>query len=71
VPEVSIGKVVELLPGGLVRVELLEEDRRVIKAHVAEEYRRVSAPVKPGDRVRVKIAPNDPGRGTIVGVVMQ
>lgn len=60
------GVVVELLPSALVKVKL--QDGEEITAHVAEEFRRVSVPVKPGDRVKVKRAERDPKRGMIVGV---
>ena len=56
--------VIELLPGAMVRVKL--QDGRELTAHVAEEFRRVSTPVRPGDRVRVKQAERDPKRGTII-----
>jgi translation initiation factor IF-1 len=59
------GTVEELLPGGLLKVKL-END--VITAHVAEELRRVSVPLRAGDQVRVRRASNDPSRGSIVGV---
>ncbi len=59
------GVVTELLPGALVKVELVSGEE--ITAHVAEEFRRVSVPVKPGDRVLVKQAERDPKRGMIVG----
>lgn len=61
------GIVIELLPGALIRVKLVSGDE--ITAHVAEEFRRVSVPVKPGDRVLVKRADRDPKRGMIVGVL--
>ncbi len=63
------GEVVELLPGSLVKVRL--ESGEEIAAHVAEEFRRVSVPVKPGDRVRVRRSTEDPGRGSIVGRIEQ
>ena len=60
------GVVVELLPGGLVKVKL---DKDEITAHVAEEFRRVSVPLRAGDRVKTRRAANDPKRGTIVDKV--
>jgi translation initiation factor IF-1 len=60
------GTVEELLPGGLLKVKL---DKEIITAHVAEELRRATVPLRAGDRVKVKRAANDPGRGSIVGVV--
>ena len=62
----AAGTVEELLAGGLLKVKL--ETKEHVTAHVAEEFRRVSVPVKPGDRVEVKRAERDPKRGTIVGV---
>lgn len=59
------GVVVELLASSLVKVKL--ESGEEITAHVAEEFRRVSVPVRPGDRVTVRRSPGDPGRGSIVG----
>jgi translation initiation factor IF-1 len=50
----------------MIRVKL--DDGSEVTAHVAEEFRRVSAPVKPGDRVKVRRSERDPKRGTIVGV---
>jgi translation initiation factor IF-1 len=60
------GTVEELLPGGLLKVKL--ETKEQVTAHVAEELRRVSVPLRAGDRVTVRRATNDPTRGSIVGV---
>lgn len=57
----------ELLSGGLVKVRL--ESGEEVTAHVAEEFRRTSVPVKPGDRVVVRRGAFDPKRGSIVGAV--
>jgi len=59
----EVGIVEELLPGALVKVKL---EKEVITAHVAEEFRRVSVPLRAGDRVKVRRAAQDPKRGTIV-----
>ena len=59
------GVVVELLPSALVKVKLSSGEE--LTAHVAEEFRRVSVPLKPGDRVEVKRTERDPKRGVIVG----
>jgi translation initiation factor IF-1 len=59
----DVGTVRELLPGGLVKVKL---ENTEITAHVAEEFRRVSVPLRAGDRVKVRRAAHDPKRGTIV-----
>jgi translation initiation factor IF-1 len=56
--------VVELLPSAMVKVKL--DSGEELTAHVAEEFRRVSTPVRPGDRVRVKRAERDPRRGSII-----
>jgi len=59
----EVGVVLELLPGALVKVKL---EKDVITAHVAEEFSRVSVPLRTGDGVKVRRAANDPKRGTIV-----
>ena len=59
--------VLELLPSAMVKVKLDSGDELTV--HVAEEFRRVSTPVKPGDRVRVRRAERDPNRGSIIGRV--
>jgi translation initiation factor IF-1 len=52
----------------MVKVKL--DSGEEVTAHVAEEFRRVSTPVKPGDRVRVRRAERDPKRGSIIGRVV-
>ena len=59
----EVGIVKELLTGGLLKVKLENE---VVTAHVAEEFARVSVPLRAGDRVKVKRSTHDPKRGTIV-----
>ncbi len=59
----EVGVVKELLPGGLVKVKLEKDE---ITAHVAEEFRRVSVPLRAGDGVKVRRAAHDPKRGTII-----
>ena len=59
--------VLALLPSAMVKVKLDSGDE--VTAHVAEEFRRVSTPVKPGDRVKVRRAERDPNRGSIIGRV--
>lgn len=54
-------------PRGLVVVVL--DGGEEITAHVADEFKRVSVPVVPGDRVVVKRHSLDPKRGSIVGAV--
>jgi translation initiation factor IF-1 len=56
--------VVEMLPGAMIRVKLTDGEE--LTAHVAEELRRVTTPVRPGDKVRVRRAERDPKRATIV-----
>ena len=58
------GVVLELLPSQLVRVEL--EGRHQVTAHLASPVGRNYVRVIVGDRVRVALMPNDPGRGRIV-----
>jgi translation initiation factor IF-1 len=61
----EIGVVLELLTGGLVKVKL-ERTKEEMTAHVAEEYSRISVPLKAGDEVKIRRAARDPRRGTIV-----
>jgi translation initiation factor IF-1 len=56
--------VTELLPSGLYRVRL--ESGRVLTGHIADRIDRNFVRLLVGDRVRVEIAPADPGRGRIV-----
>ncbi len=58
------GIVRELLPSQLVRVEL--DGRHVVTAHLASPVGRNYVRVIVGDRVRVALSANDPGRGRIV-----
>jgi len=58
------GVVVELLPSQLVRVEL--DGRHQVTAHLASPVGRNYVRVIVGDRVRVALMANDPGRGRIV-----
>jgi translation initiation factor IF-1 len=58
------GVVLELLPSHLVRVEL--DGRHQVTAHLASPVGRNYVRVIVGDRVRVALMPNDPGRGRIV-----
>jgi translation initiation factor IF-1 len=58
------GVVLELLPSQLVRVEL--DGRHQVTAHLASPVGRNFVRVIVGDRVRVALMPNDPGRGRIV-----
>ena len=58
------GIVRELLPSQLVRVEL--DGRHQVTAHLASPVGRNYVRVIVGDRVRVALMANDPGRGRIV-----
>jgi translation initiation factor IF-1 len=58
------GVVIELLPSQLVRVEL--EGRHIVTAHLASPVGRNYVRVIKGDRVRVQLMANDPGRARIV-----
>lgn len=59
------GTVREALPNALYRVELLDEQRTAITAHVAGSASLLR--LRPGDTVRVQLFPYDAGRGRIVG----
>ncbi len=56
--------VVELLPNGVVRVKLQNQD--LVLAHPAAATKTNFVRVRPGDRVQVELSPHDPGRGRIV-----
>jgi translation initiation factor IF-1 len=58
------GTVREALPHALFRVELANEGRTSVTAHVAGEASLLR--LRPGDAVVVEIAPYDGGRGRIV-----
>ena len=58
------GVVLELLPSQLVRVEL--DGRHIVTAHLASPVGRNYVRVIVGDRVRVQLMANDPGRGGLV-----
>jgi len=58
------GVVLELMPSQLVRVEL--DGRHIVTAHLASPVGRNYVRVIVGDRVKVQLMANDPGRGRIV-----
>ena len=58
------GEVVELLPGAVYRVRLENED--LVTAHAAGATKVNFVRLRPGDRVRVELAPRDRTRGRIV-----
>jgi translation initiation factor IF-1 len=57
--------VTAVLPDAMLKVRLETGDE--LTAHVAEEFRRVTTSVRPGDRVLIQRATRNPHRGTIVG----
>ena len=65
---VAEGVVRELLPSQLVRVELDggQGKPHQVTAHLAGPVGRNYVRVIVGDRVRVALMPNDPGRGRII-----
>ena len=58
------GKVVELLPNAMFRVEL-ENGHRVL-AHISGKMRMHFIKILPGDRVTVELSPYDLTRGRII-----
>lgn len=59
--------VVELLPQGLVRLELTGSKRRIL-AHAAGAKEVNFVRLRPGDPVTVAVSEQDPARGRIVSV---
>jgi translation initiation factor IF-1 len=57
--------VLEELPNALYRVEL--ENRQQVLAHPVGMVKRNFVRLRPGDRVRVELAPDDWTRGRILG----
>ena len=57
------GTIVELLPSGLMRVELDAKTR--VLAHPASARSLNAMRFRPGDRVAVALSAHDPGRGRI------
>jgi translation initiation factor IF-1 len=58
------GKVIELLPNAMFRVEL--ENGMTILAHISGKMRMNFIKILPGDRVTVQLSPYDLTRGRIV-----
>ena len=58
------GEVVEVLAGGLFKVEL--DSGLNVLAHLAGTMRKYRIRIVLGDRVRVAVSPYDPSRGRIV-----
>ncbi|MCB9716817.1 MAG: hypothetical protein H6712_23365 [Myxococcales bacterium] len=65
--EAVLATVVAELPQRLFRLQFT--DGTVVVAGPSEELGRLARPIRKGDRVRVRRARLDPGRGTIVAVV--
>lgn len=57
------GKIVDVLPGGMFRVET--ESGIDVLARLAGKVRRARIRVVLGDRVKVEVSPYDPTRGRI------
>jgi translation initiation factor IF-1 len=57
------GKVVELLPNAMFRVEL--ENGHKVLAHISGKMRMNYIRILPGDRVQVELTPYDLTRGRI------
>jgi translation initiation factor IF-1 len=57
--------VLEELPNALYRVEL--ENQRLVLAHLIGAVKRNFVRLRPGDRVRVELSPDDWTRGRITG----
>lgn len=57
------GKVVELLPNAMFRVEL--ENTHVVLAHISGKMRMHFIRILAGDRVKVELSPYDLTRGRI------
>ena len=58
------GKIVELLPNAMFRVEL--ENGHVVLAHISGKMRQHYIKILPEDRVVVELTPYDLNRGRIV-----
>jgi translation initiation factor IF-1 len=58
------GKVIELLPNAMFKVEL--ENEMVILAHISGKMRMNFIKILPGDKVTVQLSPYDLTRGRIV-----
>lgn len=57
------GKVIEILPGGHLKVEL--ENKHTVVAHVSGKIRMNYIRILPGDTVKVELSPYDLTRGRI------
>ncbi|MDD3391969.1 MAG: translation initiation factor IF-1 [Bacilli bacterium] len=57
------GKVLEILPGGSFRVELI--NKHTVVAHVSGKIRMNNIRILPGDTVVIELSPYDLTRGRI------
>ncbi|NLM62940.1 MAG: translation initiation factor IF-1 [Mollicutes bacterium] len=57
------GKVIEILPSGMFRVEL--ENKHTVIAHVSGKIRMNHIRISAGDKVTVELSPYDLTRGRI------
>ena len=57
------GKVIEVKPGGIFKVEL--ENKYTVEAHVSGKIRMNYIRILPGDTVTVELSPYDLTRGRI------
>jgi len=65
--EIHIATVVELMPNGIVKVEL--ENRRQVLAHAAGKKEIAFVRLRPGDQVEVTLSLQDNTRGRITGAL--
>jgi len=59
------GKVIELLPNAMFRVQLLENNH-IVTAHTAGKLRKNRIRVLQGDNVTVEVTPYDLTKGRII-----
>jgi translation initiation factor IF-1 len=57
------GVVAKTLPQGLYEIDC--DNGKKLIASFGGQARRVTVRIQPGDRVRVRVSPNDPSRGSI------
>ena len=68
-PAAVQGTVLAVLPQRLYRIET--EDGSILTAGESPENQRLGRAFKAGDRVRIRPAPYDPARGTILGLTSE
>ena len=59
------GKVIDLLPNAMFRVQL-DENKQIVTAHTAGKLRKNRIRVLQGDNVTVEISPYDLTKGRII-----